>query len=270
MNQLFFGVMVLIMASLYGVLAVLWSYQKALRRGEDTFLLRFVGPPLFKRLLALLFSMGSKNDGGPTLYDQRMHKAARRRYHEVANDRNATRGGGICFYGSSTFTYWVHLQDDFPDLPVFNAAFGGSCVDHILTHIEPLCTQFNPKVVVYFCGTNDLSRGRSPQTVLVGLQRFQEALHKVCPGIPIVYLSITLTPLHQFRGLSQVVQQANQLVQEFVESDSLLYYIEINDHSLAAYESLYLADGHHLNNEGHRELAMIIRPVLDRCLADQQ
>jgi len=246
------------------------SYQKALRRCENTFLLRFVGPPLFKRLLALLFSMGSKNDTGPTLFDQSMHKAARRRYHEVASNRHAKRGGGICFYGSSTFTYWVHLQNDFPNLPVFNAAFGGSCVDHILTNIEPLCTRFNPKAVVYFCGTNDLSPGRSPETVLVGLQRFQEALHKACPRVPIVYLSITLTPLHQFRGLSQAVLQANQLVQEHVESDSSLYYIEINDDPLSADESLYLADGHHLNNEGHRLLAAIVRPVLERCLAEHQ
>eukprot|EP01079_Euglenida_sp_SAG-EU17-18_P004548 gene4548-4773_t len=75
--------------------------------------------------------------------------------------------GAIAFIGSSTFTYWRFLARDIAQAgvkrAVFNAAFGGSCTRHLLPLAGPLCLDWKPAAVVYFCGTNDLNTGLPPQ-----------------------------------------------------------------------------------------------------------
>ena len=182
--------------------------------------------------------------------------------------------GGICFIGSSTITFWHFLEHDFSQLglPVFNAGFGGSCVEDILPFTERLCTNFKPRIVVYFCGTNNIMQGLSIDSAVAGFQTFVKKVHKIDPAIKIVYLGITTTPFCYSSNISNAVvkiKEVNRLVQEYCESiPDKITFVSTEDlkKNWVKNSDFYLGDRHHINDEGHRMMGKLLLPVLENAI----
>ena len=68
--------------------------------------------------------------------------------------------GGILFVGSSIFRQWTTVADQMAPLPVLNRAFGGSRTGDQLARFDQLVPRYAPRIVVYYCGSNDLKRRR--------------------------------------------------------------------------------------------------------------
>ena len=98
------------------------SIKPALRAGENSAYMRVLGSYCMP-IVALLFGLSSSH---PTTVDRRMDKEARAKYGVIDSDPVALRGGAVCLYGSSTFTYWSRASNDLGLSQVFNSAFGGS------------------------------------------------------------------------------------------------------------------------------------------------
>src|SRR5258708_1307960 len=65
--------------------------------------------------------------------------------------------GGIVFTGSSIFQFWTRLTEQMAPLPVLNRAIAGTVTQDMLDRIGQLVLPYQPRIVVYYSGTNDIS-----------------------------------------------------------------------------------------------------------------
>ena len=177
--------------------------------------------------------------------------------------------GQVLFVGSSTFTFWKHLKSDMEGVPCINVAFGGSKTMHVLQTVDQI-VQFRPKVVVYYCGTNDISGGAMPEVPVENFKEFATNFRRKVPGVKIVYVSIILTPFQIYLRNKDKVAKANALVKEFANTfaDQSVVFADINsDERFSSNLKWYLNDGLHLNNEGHTQLGQVLKPIVNQALA---
>jgi hypothetical protein len=186
----------------------------------------------------------------------------------------------VCFVGSSTFTFWTKLTEDMRpycgNVSVFNAAFGGSCSDHVLEFAEQLVFRWKPKVIVYFCGTNDYNLQRSVYdcqhsccSAVLNFERFVMQARSFLPGVRVVYLAPVITPFVTMRGpaILQRFIQGNNDARAFCHAQVDVEYV--GSHPFQSQVRYYLGDMHHLNNEGHSQLANLLAPAVQRALSIQ-
>jgi hypothetical protein len=93
----------------------------------------------------------------------------------------------IVFTGSSSITFWETLKKDMAPLPVLNRAFGGSRLRDVVYWAERAVIPYDPRAVVLFAGTNDLSgtKPKTSQEVFAGYLAFVRVIHASLPGVPI-------------------------------------------------------------------------------------
>ncbi|GAG85468.1 unnamed protein product, partial [marine sediment metagenome] len=65
----------------------------------------------------------------------------------------------IVFAGSSIFHFWTTLADDMAPLLVINQAFAGARMRSVFNAMDKLIIPYNPKIIVYYCGSNDINDG---------------------------------------------------------------------------------------------------------------
>lgn len=241
-------------------------------------------PPIGEYVLLAFFTLGTVSRKiCPRRVDKGMQEFAAAKVDLLTKSRPSKKG--VCFIGSSTFTYWRHLTDDFRSLKnvqVFNSAFGGSCTHDLLHNVSKLCTEYDPAIVVYFCGTNNVAQGLTAESVLEGFECFSKIYLGSCPEGHIIFLSITETPFYQKWNINNCLQEAsraNALVQTFCElkenrgthtfvgtsggekslqDDNTSFLRDIN---------YFLGDNHHLNDEGHSLLAEnVLLPIIQHIL----
>ena len=156
MEWSYVAVLAVLLGLIFLVLFVV-SYMPMLERGQDSVYFPLVGRTLSRKVVCLLFTMMGTSVRAQELRKEAQEGEAKAKAESLHRDIHAKKGGGICFVGSSTFTYWRHLREDLADLPVFNAAFGGSTSDQMVSSANILVVPFNPKTVVYYCGSNGTS-----------------------------------------------------------------------------------------------------------------
>ena len=148
-------------------------------------------------------------------------------------------------------------------VPVFNAAFGGSWTKHLIPLIEPLCTKWKPIAVVYFCGTNDLQVGKSPEEASCNFGKFVSGLPK---DTPVVYLTATITPFALAKG-EKFVAKCKALKQAVIAAKFPgVEVFDLTSNGFLVDLSLFLWDNHILDDHGHKELARVIAPAVKRAI----
>lgn len=220
-----------------------------------------LGRALCRGFLALGFQMTKRS---ATLDSAAQEKAA-------TLEREQPRPGSVCFVGSSTFTFWQHLRDDIealiPGTVAFNAGFGGSRTQDVVNHAHDLCIKWSPAVVVYFCGTNNLATGMRRSTLVSGFKQFVQLLRQELPDTPVVYLAPNVTPFVASRPVfaDQYRAACQELERVCVDMDRCAY-VDLTRQEFAKDACFYLADGHHLTEEGHRRLAKVLAPHIKAAL----
>jgi lysophospholipase L1-like esterase len=173
--------------------------------------------------------------------------------------------GGIIFTGSSSIRLWTTLREDFPGLPVLNRGFGGSMLPEVTAFLERIIVPHHPALVVLYCGANDIDAGRSAGQVLRDFQALVAALHAASPTTRIAFISIAPNPARWSEVTT--VRAANRAVQEFVETDSRLAFIDVFTHMLAPdglpKPDIYAEDRLHMNEHGYAIWTEVIRPFLE-------
>jgi hypothetical protein len=245
----------------------------------------FLRAPIGELLLLSLFRLGTiSRRFFPDLVGRGMQVKATDKANVLL--KNPPKSNGICFIGSSTFTYWRNLVSDFKelgdDVSVFNSAFGGSCTHDIIPNVRKLCTMYKPLIVVYFCGTNNLAQGLSPESVLEGFELFSKELFQSCPQTHIIYMSVTKTPFYRKWNVNNCMEtatRADEIVKNFcnkIENKDRHSFVNTSSETSPGFKDLqdtanFLGDNHHLNDNGHKKLAdNVLLPVIKDVLQKQR
>lgn len=185
-----------------------------------------------------------------------------------AQDKTAPPAkGGILFIGSSIFRQWTNVAEQMAPLPVFNRAFGGSQTNDILHYMDRVVLPYEPAMIVYYCGSNDVNAKIPAETIAERYFQFVERVHAKLPGTKIFYVSINRAP--QKKDFWHVVDAANAMVEKRSKTDARLAYIDVNpalfDKNGAPRVELYQKDMLHFLPPAYVEFTAIIRPVIEKA-----
>jgi lysophospholipase L1-like esterase len=177
--------------------------------------------------------------------------------------------GGIVFIGSSIFQFWTHLTDQMAPLPVLNRAIVGTVTQDMLNRIGQLVLPYQPRIVVYYCGSNDISNGEDAGPIVERTKRFIQILHEKSPNTFFYYTSIQKAP--EKRARWEVVEAVNREMERYSRQVFNVGYIDLNpvlfDNRNNVRESLFLPDGLHFrpDSTAYLEFSQIVKPILAKA-----
>lgn len=191
---------------------------------------------------------------------------------EATDKINPPAENGIVFIGSSSIRLWENLERDMAPLPVIKRGFGGSKIRDAAVYSNRIVTNYKPKIVVVFSGTNDLAGNeldKSPANILNGFATFVTKVRQDLPDVQIYNISITPTPA-RFNKLAEV-KETNVLIKNYCESDEKLFFFDLADQFLTTdgqpRDDLFIKDGLHLNDAGYKIWVDKMKPVLEKAYA---
>jgi lysophospholipase L1-like esterase len=179
----------------------------------------------------------------------------------------------ILFIGSSSFTKWTDVQDYFPEYTIINRGFGGSSLLDQIRYANDIIFPYEPKQIVIYCGENDLASSDTVTAQMV-FDRFKELYQMIREKTKAPVAFISLKPSPSRRHLFLKMQEANRLIQEFINLqksalDSTPINIEFVDvHQKMLNESgqpmpdIFLQDSLHMNAKGYAIWQKEIQPYL--------
>lgn len=175
--------------------------------------------------------------------------------------------GGIVFAGSSTIEKWASTQDGFAPLEILNRGIGGSTTLQWLYLCDPFILAYEPRLVVFFCGTNDLGGNGTPAQadgVLENTRYIFDRIFEKLPDCRILYLSVTKAPSR--RGSWAAMDKVNAAIQAMAEKEPRIVYYDMNrmvfTESDEADETKYEKDRLHLNRAAYVQLTQEIKPLI--------
>jgi lysophospholipase L1-like esterase len=177
--------------------------------------------------------------------------------------------GGIVFTGSSIFRYWTHLTDQMAPLPVLNRAIAGTVTQDMLARMGQLVLPYQPRIVVYYCGSNDVSAGEGASAIVERTKRFVQILHEKSPNTFFYYASILKAPEKRERW--DVVDAVNRQMELYSRQALNVGYVELNpvlfDNHNNIRENLFLPDELHFrpDSTAYAEISRIVKPILSRA-----
>lgn len=188
--------------------------------------------------------------------------------HEIAGFENQDRltpppAHPIVFVGSSTIRFWK-VNEAFPGLPVLNRGFGGSETADAVYYFDRVVAIYQPSIVVFYSGDNDLNAGKSPDQVVADTREFIDLLRKRSPKSQLVFIAIK--PSIARWKLIDKIRETNQRTQKLVEAYPGGVFVNIESQILGddgkPRAELFRMDGLHLNAKGYEILNDAVRPNL--------
>lgn len=190
--------------------------------------------------------------------------------YEAADRRQAPPARPIVFTGSSSVRMWGDLAESFPGRPVLNRGFGGSTMEDLLHFKERLVQRYRPRVVAVYEGDNDLAQGQKPDYVLGRYREFLDWIQRELPGTPVLLMAVKPSPSRQ--KLFDAQRDLNAGLLRLATERQGVYFVD-TFYPLLNADGLpdprwFLKDQLHLNSDGYRVWAPLLRGALD--LADPQ
>lgn len=187
-----------------------------------------------------------------------------------AQDKAATpSNGGIVFVGSSIFQFWTHLTDQMAPLPVLNRAIAGFTTEDMLEEMPRLVLAYKPRIVVFYCGSNDISAGDSADPIIERTKRFIKTLAEQSPQTFFYYTSILKAPEKMDRW--DIVDAVNREMERYSRATKNVSYIDLNpvlfDARGRLRTELFLPDQLHFRpgSTAYPEFAQIVKPILTKA-----
>ncbi|MBO94092.1 MAG: hypothetical protein CMI32_04225 [Opitutales bacterium] len=168
------------------------------------------------------------------------------------------------FTGSSSIRMWKTLAKDFPEREVLNRGFGGSHLSDVLHYFETLVPRHKPKVIVLYCGENDLWSGKPPKQVLEDFKTFADRVHEKFPKTRIHYLACKPSPKRW--GKWDLYQRCNRMIANHCAKDKRLNFVDVSKVMLGKdgkpLPEIWLKDKLHMNEAGYARWTKLLRPIL--------
>lgn len=171
--------------------------------------------------------------------------------------------GRALFIGSSSIRMWSRLAGDMSPVPVLNRGFGGSSTPEVLAVFDRIVKPYEPRVIVYYCGDNDLGTESTDwQAAADGFIAFDQRARAEWPGIEVLYIAIK--PSIARWSNWEAMRLANAEVERYCAATPGATFLDIATPMLATGEppaaSIFLDDGLHLNEAGYEMWTGVVRP----------
>lgn len=179
--------------------------------------------------------------------------------------KNSYPEDAVLFVGSSSIRLW-ETAAAFPTLPVINRGFGGAVISDVQYYYEETIGKYDPAMIVFYTGDNDVSIGMSPEEVFSDYREIVERILNDHPAVTFVYVPIK--PSSSRWNLWEKMVEVNRKVKEYNKQNGQLYYVDLATPLLGSDgrpdDSLFLDDQLHLNQKGYALWNRILRPELKR------
>ncbi len=175
----------------------------------------------------------------------------------------------ILFTGSSSIRFWETLTQDMHPLPVLNRGFGGAHLAHVNHHFDQIVYPYNPKGIVIFCGTNDITALKTPEEVFEDFLTFFKKVQQQLPQTTIFFIGIKPTVARAY--LKEEEQAFNQKIAQLSKENKNLIFIDVWDSMLIDNKpvaDLFVEDGLHMNAEGYKIWTSLVKPTLVNAYLD--
>ncbi len=177
----------------------------------------------------------------------------------------------VVFLGSSSIRRWSTLAADMAPIEVVNHGFGGSRIHDAVHWLEDLLEGIEPRALVVFSGTNDIS-GASPRGADYVAERFDalvERMRVLGHDVPLVYIAISPTPSREEH--LAIVLETNRMIAQRCAQDPMLTFVDtasgILDDEGRPDPRWFAADLLHLNPAGYAAWTETIRPAVEAAIA---
>lgn len=182
-------------------------------------------------------------------------------------DNSARSQAVIVFVGSSIFHRWTNLAQQMAPLPVLNRAVDGTQTADMLRMLDSDVLASRPKVIVYYCGSNDVDAGEPAARIFDRIRQFVARVATTLPETRIVFVSINRAP--EKRDLWNIVDTVNRQVEAYAAGTKRLQYVDVNpilfNRDGTPRIELYLSDQLHFRPAAYEELARLLKPVLTQA-----
>jgi len=132
----------------------------------------------------------------------------------------------VLLAGSSIFEAWTCLENALPEHTVVNRAVGGTETGDWIDRLPPVLSRISPRMIALYCGSNDLSRGKDAEAVILRTLQLFDIAEKHAPHARIVYHSIIKAPEKESRWPD--VDRVNQAIRAQLEQDPLGHFLDLN------------------------------------------
>jgi lysophospholipase L1-like esterase len=177
--------------------------------------------------------------------------------------------GPVLFVGSSIFHRWTQLTTQMAPLPVQNIAFDGAQTDDWNRLVDSRVIPAKPKVIAYYCGSNDVDTGDSAVRIVARIREFMERATKALPQTRVVFVSVNKAP--EKRDRWDVVDDINRQMQAYATKHPQVEFVDVNPALFNAdgtsRTELFMNDQLHLRPPAYEEFAKIVRPALERAFS---
>lgn len=174
--------------------------------------------------------------------------------------------GATLFVGSSTFAMWgKKLPEDFKPMVAINRGFGGSTTADVLYYMDRIVLPYKPKVIVMYCGENDIAGRKKAEDVLENFKVFVSRAQAALPDVKIYYVSMKPSPSRA--KWWDETKKGNQLIRDYTATAKNVSYIDTTRVMLMADgkpdPDLFIKDMLHMNRKGYEKWIPVIREALE-------
>jgi lysophospholipase L1-like esterase len=176
----------------------------------------------------------------------------------------AAASGPIVFVGSSIFHRWTALASQMAPLPIVNLAFDGAQTGDMLRLVDSRVVPYSPRVVAYYCGSNDVDAGDGAEEIFDRVRQFMVRTRTALPDVRMVFVSVIRAPEKQRRW--DVVDDVNRRVQAYAAATKGIEFVDVNPLVFTADGmprfDFYLSDRLHFRPKAYEAFAAVIKPIL--------
>lgn len=194
-----------------------------------------------------LLAQTSQSEPDPNRFEQEIETFAN------WDAKNSSPENAILFVGSSSIRFW-DTAEAFPTYPVINRGFGGSHISDVLHYYDRVIGRFDPSLIIFYCGENDIASGLDQEKVFDDYQTLLSQINQSFPDVDFLYVSIK--PSNSRLDFTDRFKAFNQRVKAHNQSSDWLHYIDLASVLTGGDDqpddSFFVDDRLHLNEKGYQ------------------
>jgi lysophospholipase L1-like esterase len=173
----------------------------------------------------------------------------------------------VLLSGASYMRMWTNAAAALAPHPVINRGFGGAYTTEVVGYMDRITLPYEPRVVVFACGGNDIAAGDPPAAPLARIRTYVTRLRSGNPDTAVVFMATPRAPSRRAkwadvdtfnRGLAAYCREVDNL--SLVDINAVLNRPDGEPHA-----ECYLPDRLHPSERGYAAIATVLQPAVDRA-----